>query len=93
MKHKRGLSNAQSHKVFRTLNNEMPQFGRRNVQDQQYWEINVDVLEGMEGVDGVEEMNGSSLSPRGLPVFNEPVSVRSSPYERDIFTEEVRSER
>ena len=87
MKHKRGYSNAQSHKVFRTLNNEIPQFGRRNVLDQQCWEVNVDDLDGIEG------MTESLKSPKDLPVFYEPVSVKSSPYEREINTEGIKSER
>ena len=65
----------------------MPQFGRRNVLDQQCWEINVDDLGGM------ERMTESLQSPKDLPVFYEPVSVKSSPYEREILTEDVKSER
>ena len=68
----------------------MPQFGRRNVLDQQCWEINVDDLDGMERM---TESLQSSVTPKDLPVFYEPVSVKSSPYEREILTEDVKSER
>ena len=88
MKYRRGISNAQSHKVFRPLSNEMPQFGRRPVLDQQCWEINVDDLEGIEG------MTERLQSPRDLPVFYDPVSVRSCKSRgREILTEDIKSER
>ena len=50
----------------------------------------------MDDLDGMERMTESlqsSVTPKDLPVFYEPVSVKSSPYEREILTEDVKSER